>query len=153
MTQGWYLSADSKALDADNKATGEPNVAARFEDHKVLDGEASRKARKNVYRPAIVLKTRIIINVMGFPSSDVAGRVMKFEGYPDEAAEALKRYPEAWRNYQAYRTAPIQPGEREIVAAIFGEPVEPVEPKAKRGPKPKAAQQPENVVQLKAMEA
>lgn len=171
---GWYFSGDSRIRDEDGKATGAPNVMARFEDHRHLNG------------PDLVpvLLTRCQMNLIGHAASgDVSVRVMRFDlptaeadkvralkqlegtlddrkyaelmgivkacdeaikGVRDDSEASLRRYPEAWKAYQKYRKTKPTPGERAVCAAVFGE-TEP-EPKAR---KPRAKKVSENVVQLK----
>jgi hypothetical protein len=172
---GWYFSAESRIRDEDGRATGEPNVMARFEDHRHLNG------------PDLVpvLLSRCQMNLMGHSASgDISVRVLRFDlptaeadkaralkqlkitqddrkyaelsdivracddaikSVRQEAATALRRYPEAWKAYQKYRKTKPTDGERAVCAAIFGE-TEP-EPKVK---KPRAKKTAGNVVPLKA---
>lgn len=118
--EGWFPAVDSRIRDEDGRPIGEPNVVGRFDDCNVIDGAASKAAggRKNVYRLGIKLHSRILVSPMGSSSSDMAGQVIKFVAYPDEAAAALKRFPEAWRDYQSRRKAPLQPGESDTLDAI-----------------------------------
>lgn len=111
----WYFANDSRVRDADNKPTGEPNVTGRFEDYPVIDGPASKAARKNVYRTGILLKSRVSVSSMGTASTEEAGKVLEFDHYPEEAQAAIKRFPEAWTAYQKYRKAPLQAGEAEVL--------------------------------------
>jgi len=56
---GWYFAADSD------------NVGGRFEDFKLIDGPASKAARKNVYRVGVSLRTKIHMTVVGTMSHEM----------------------------------------------------------------------------------
>ncbi len=143
--QGWFPAVDSRRRDEDGNPIGDPNVEGRFDDHKIIDGAASKAAggRRNVYRIGIRLHSRILVSPVGTSSNDVAGQIIKFSDYPDEAATALKRFPQAWRDYQKRRKAPLQDGEREVLEMIgFADTVK------KRGRRSKSAGEGGKVVHL-----
>lgn len=131
---GWFPAVDSRRRDEDGRPVGEPNVEGRFDDHQIIDGAASkaRGGRKNVYRIGIKLHSRVLVSPVGTASNDVSGQTIKFSDYPDEAETALRRFPQAWKDYQKRRKAPLQNGEREVLEIIgIADTVK------KRGPRPK----------------
>lgn len=117
---GWFPAVDSHRRDEDGHPIGDPNVEGRFDDHKIIDGAASKAAggRRNIYRLGIKLHSRILVSPVGASSSDVTGQVLKFFDYPDEAATAIKRFPQAWKDYQRRRKAPPQNGERDVLEML-----------------------------------
>ena len=94
------------------------NVTGQFQDFVTLDIPASKAQGKRVYKTVICLFSKAERNTMGQPSQDTSAKVLRFESYPDEAVEALKRFPSAWSEYQTYRKAPEQPGEAEVLLEL-----------------------------------
>ena len=148
MSEGWFDAEDSKIRDADGRPIGVPNVSGRFEDYRVIDGPESKKVRRNVYRTAVILRARIHVGSNGSVSNEKTGYVMDFRPYPDgyaeEAAAQIRRFPDAWKAYQRYRKAPLQDGETEVLLDIGL-----VDTVKKRGRKPKAKGDDGKVVSLK----
>lgn len=145
----WFFAENSKIRDADGRPVGHPNVSGRFEDYQVVDGAASKAQRKNVYRTGIILYSKIHVGSNGAVSNEMTGRVLDFVAYPEEAAnEAILRFPDAWKAYQKYRTAPPQEGEYELLMEIHMEDTVKKVVAKKRGPKPKTADN--KVVPLKS---
>lgn len=148
MSDGWFDAEDSKIRNAEGNPVGIPNVSGRFEDFKIVDGPASKAARKNVYRIGVVLYSRIHVSSNGSVSNEKTGYILDFRPYPDglaeEAAARIQRFPDAWRAYQRYRKAPLQDGESEVLLDLgLSDTVK------KRGHRPKAAAAGGKVVPLK----
>lgn len=96
------------------------NVEARFSDHPVINPDKSRIARHNVYDFSIVLHTRVR-RVMGDAAAqpNMSAQPIRFDkgkalrGDDFERCKALiMRCWEAWTAFQAFREAPVTPGEQ-----------------------------------------
>lgn len=116
----WYVAKeDLRRFDPEGPYTPR-NVTGRFEDHAVIDGPASRTARKSVYKRAIILFEKAERNADGGVSLDISPKTLRFDAYPEEAQEAIRRFPEAWHDYLLRRTVPVQTGEQEVIENIYG---------------------------------
>lgn len=152
---GWFYAADSRVRDDDGNAVGSLNVVGRFEDFEKLDVPASKVARRKITKVVPALKVRIIANALGHISNDATTQEMRFTaqeggdfefatGIRAEAEAKIRRFPEAWAAYQKTRTAPIVPGEAELMEEMG---LTMPKPKEK---KPRAKRTEANVIQLKA---
>lgn len=101
------------------------NVTGQFQDFVTLDIPASKAQGKRVYKTLICLFSKAERNTMGQPSQDTSAKVLRFDTYPDEAVEVLKRFPSAWSEYQTDRKAPEQPGEADVLLELGLMPIGP----------------------------
>ncbi len=84
----WFDVQDSKCKGEDEKEYF--NVEARFADHPILDVEASRLARSNVYKRGIVLHTRIKRNWLDKAAiTNATSFVLRFDKGPDETVTTM----------------------------------------------------------------
>jgi hypothetical protein len=124
------------------------NVVGRFINHEVVDGVASREARKTVMKPAVVLEMRNLRVPSGTGSSqgtDIATHVIRFdEAYEQESISMIERFPDAWAAFQGVRKSAVSDEERAALSAAGIE--QPDRKPTKRKPKPKPNKNPDNVI-------
>jgi len=157
--EGWFYGyspvAELDFIDDDThrvRNRDSKNVIGRFIDHDIIDGVASREAKKAVFRPRILLEMKNLRVPSGTGQSqgtDVATSAIRFDqAYKSLSIEAIQRFPEAWKAYQDERKTPVTDEEREALEDAG------IEVKAVRKPrKPRAKKNPENVVDLKKASA
>lgn len=151
--EGWFYGYspvyEIGEIDDDGNTRGRMrdtrNVIGRFSDHQIIDGVASREARKAIYKPSIILEMKTLrASAPGGASqgTDVAAVAIRFDpSYLNETLENIKRFSDAWIAYQETRKAPVTDEERAGLEEIGI--------KAKAPKKPRKPRQPKNVVELK----
>lgn len=121
------------------------NVVGRFRDVEVLDGPASRSARRSVYTLGIVLETRALRTANG-GGTDISGQPIRFDHeFAFKSIASVLRFKAAWEAYSTTRKAPVSNDEAEALADHFQAPAPKQAPKAR---KPRAGRTAENVVPL-----
>lgn len=103
MAEQWY-PAYEWVIDPKSKKLVEvisENVVGRFITHPVIDGPASAEAQRNVYKDGVMLLAKAHMDVLGRQSHDVSSHPINPDKDPEGFAAAVKRFPEAWKVYQA----------------------------------------------------
>ncbi len=149
----YYGYSPSEGLDDNGKPIliDTKNVIGRFKDHQIVDGVASKEQKKRVYKPAILLETKLLQNSFG-QDLDTSSHSIRFGTMSQREASAahIERFPEAWEQYQAERKCPISEDEEDAGRELgFKSSVKAVKkPRQRRRSRKKATQTPANVIKL-----
>lgn len=130
----YYGYSPSDSIDPDGRPIkiDARTIVGRFIDTNVIDVPASREAGRSVYKTGIILETRRING-----SQDISAVPIRFNRmYRRSSCEAIERFPEAWKAYQAIRKTPVSDEERTELELI-GISVPDEKPKRVRKPKAK----------------
>lgn len=152
----WYFGyAPMPVLEFDDngekiKLIDSRNVVGRFRDSRtdprngeVIDGPASRAARKAVYKCVPILETKSLKTANGAGSDVTATQIRFDEDFAEASMAAVARFKEAWDAYQAVRKSSVTAEEAGVLGTVAPA------PKAAR-PRKQKPHQAENVVPLKA---